>query len=118
MNRSLGDTIIQLEWEQPLDGLDLGKSVVGDPAADSPWGGPDHRGQIVLAKAETIDLQAAEGLSGLQPIDPAHDLMERRFGGGCRMGVEFHRDWELPLIVTESTSCWRRSRARALQGAP
>ncbi|MDD8046299.1 MAG: hypothetical protein PHF14_07545 [Verrucomicrobiota bacterium] len=127
----LGDTIIQLEWEQPLDGLDLGKSVALEIPRLIPRGVDRTWGQIVLAKAETIDLQAAAGLSGLQPIDPAHDLMEGVSVADAAWAFEFHQDWELPLIVTKyelleaikSTSIeralvtmvWTRSKEQAVQ---
>ena len=71
----LGDGQIDLVWEKKLDKLDVGKALeVTVPRlvprdVDRAWG------QIVLAKAETLDFQEAEDLmKGLRPIDPQRDL--------------------------------------------
>ena len=91
----IGKGKIELVWEKKIDKLDLGKSVDSTcrgwcPATcDRAWG------QIVLAKAETLDVQRRASRKGLRPIDPQHDLMDRRSAGAAR-AFEFHGDWTLP----------------------
>ncbi len=55
-------------------------------------------GQIVLAKAETLDVQESGQPRGLRPIDPQQDLMAP-VPGGAR-AFEFHDDWSLAVTVT------------------
>ena len=71
----IGNGKIELVWEKKIDHLDVGKSVeIGIPrliprGVDRAWG------QIVLAKAETLDVQPAGEPKGLRPIDPQRDLI-------------------------------------------
>ena len=86
------------EWEQKLEKLDVGKPLkVNIPRLD-PRGVDRADGQIVLAKAETLDFQETENLMGLRPIDPQRELIapvklaSRAF--------EFHDAWILPVAIT------------------
>ena len=103
-----GKAVIRLSWETKLDQLDIGKGVTiavprlvpGD--VDRAWG------QIVLAKAETIDLRAGGGEQSdrplnLRPIDPQHDLMkgvDSATAQGAARAYEFHDDWVLVVTAT------------------
>lgn len=96
----LGKGKITLVWEEKLEKLGVGQEVpVGvpwlmpakadDAAIDRTWG------QIVLVKAETIDLRPADEPKGLRPIDPQHDLMGGARVAGAAQAFEFHGDWTL-----------------------
>ncbi len=115
----LGEGQIRLVWE---DKDEIEKLGIGQPVdlavpylkpvnVDRSWG------QIVLAKAETIDVQQKGESAVLQPIDPQHDLMPRAQVAGAQVagaqvaGVstadraarafEFHDDWALTVIATQ-----------------
>jgi len=99
----MGSVRITLIWEKKIEKLDVGKSVdleiprLIPRAIDRAWG------QIVLAKAETIDVQRAEGedkVKGLRPIDPQHDLMPGAAVKGAARAFEFHEDWALTVVAT------------------
>ena len=99
----MGAVKIVLTWEKKIEKLDVGKSVDLDiprlipRAIDRAWG------QIVLAKAETIDVQRAEGadkVKGLRPIDPQHDLMPGASVKAAARAFEFHEDWALTVVAT------------------
>ena len=95
----LGDGQINLTWEKKLDKLDVGKALeVAVPRlvprdVDRAWG------QIVLAKAETLDFQEVEdSMKGLRPIDPQRDLATPV--NGAARAFEFHDQWTLPVTIT------------------
>ena len=94
----LGEGRIDLVWEKKIEKLEIGKSFdLGVPRliprdVDRAWG------QIVLAKAETLDVHEQGEPQGLRPIDPQHDLMAE-VPGGAR-AFEFHVDWTLPITIT------------------
>ncbi len=95
----LGDGRIDLTWEKKLDKLDVGKALeVNVPRliprdVDRAWG------QIVLAKAETLDFQENEDLmKGLRPIDPQRDLATPV--SGAARAFEFYDQWSLPVAIT------------------
>lgn len=96
----IGERKIELEWKQQLDEqVGAGKPVeVAIPhlkpmGVDLPWG------QIVLAKAETIDLRESAEPVGLRPIDPQHDLMPGADVPGAAAAYEFHDDWSLDIAA-------------------
>jgi hypothetical protein len=98
-NELLGEGKIELTWEQKLDKLDLGKGVDLVLRPLLPRGVDLSLGQIVLAKAETLDIQTPDEPPGLQPIDPQHDLTAE-VPGGVR-AFQFQGDaWSLPFRVT------------------
>ena len=99
----LGQGQIRLVWE---DKDEIEKLGIGQPVdlavpylqpvnVDRSWG------QIVLAKAETIDVQQKGESAVLQPIDPQHDLMPRAQVTGAARAFEFHDDWALTVIATQ-----------------
>ncbi|KPK46787.1 MAG: hypothetical protein AMK72_09275 [Planctomycetes bacterium SM23_25] len=99
----MGSVRVTLAWEKKIEKLDVGKSVdleiprLIPRAVDRAWG------QIVLAKAETIDVQPAEGedkVKGLRPIDPQHDLMPGAAVKAAARAFEFHEDWALTVVAT------------------
>ena len=96
----MGATRIVLVWEKKIEKLDVGKSVTLPvprliPArVDRAWG------QVVLAKAETIDVAPADVREGLRPIDPQHDLMEGTKVADAARAFEFHDAWALAVKAT------------------
>ena len=96
----MGRVEVRLAWEKKIDELDVGKSIdlalpqLRPKGADRAWG------QIVLAKAETIDLRPADEPTGLRPIDPQHDLMRGRKIAGAATAYEFHDQWALTVTAT------------------
>jgi len=99
----IGQVQVRLLWEKKIEKLDVGKSVdLAIPRLiprdiDRAWG------QIVLAKAETIDVQESTGkdkVAGLRPIDPQHDLMTGAAVPGAARAFEFHDDWALTVVAT------------------
>ncbi|MBN1908403.1 MAG: hypothetical protein JW818_01575, partial [Pirellulales bacterium] len=100
----LGSGKIVLVWEDKITKLGVGEEVPlsvprlipakADAApVDREWG------QIVLAKAETIDLQPSDQgeLENLRPIDPQHDLIPGAQVKDAAQGYEFHDDWKLDI---------------------
>jgi hypothetical protein len=96
----LGNSTLELKWEEPIEKLEIGSSVLlavprlVPREIDRAWG------QIVLSKAETIDLAPAEMPVGLRPIDPQHDLMPGAKVSQAALGYEFHDAWKLALQAT------------------
>jgi hypothetical protein len=96
----LGDGQINLVWEAKLDKLEVGKTLKVVVPRLVPHVDQEDRawGQIVLAKAETLDFQADDGITGLRPIDPQRDLATPVTGAA--RAFEFYDDWSLPVTIT------------------
>ena len=96
----LGAVMIQLSWESKSKELEVGQSmdyvlpVLKPMAVDRAWG------QIVVAKAETLDVNAKAGFTGLRPIDPQVDLMDGTQVPNAARAFEFHDDWSLTITAT------------------
>jgi len=99
----MGPETITLKWEEKIEKLDVGKSVGLAVPRLIPRGVDRAWGQVVLAKAESIDVRPAEGedvVKGLRPIDPQHDLMRGASVPGAARAFEFHEDWALTVVAT------------------
>ena len=96
----LGPVAIHLSWERPLENLEVGKSVDLPMPHLVPSGVDRAWGQIVLVKAETIDLLPSVTPSGLRPIDPQHDLMPGANVPDAAQAFEFQDDWSLTVAAT------------------
>ncbi|WFB36897.1 hypothetical protein P3T73_03860 [Kiritimatiellota bacterium B12222] len=94
-----GRFVIPLEWEMPLSGLDVGvqKDVV-IPAL-IPRGVDRSLGQIILRKAESMDVVVREVGPELTPIDPRHDLLENRQIPDAALAFEYQRAWSLTATL-------------------
>ncbi|MDP6523940.1 MAG: hypothetical protein QGI24_01465 [Kiritimatiellia bacterium] len=96
----IGSAQFRLAWEKKVEKLDIGKTVKLDVPrivtrdVDRAWG------QVVLAKAEAIDVAPAEAVKGLNPIDPGRDLMDGRTVEDAARAFEFHDEWQLGVNVT------------------
>jgi hypothetical protein len=94
----IGEGKIDLVWESKIDNLEIGKEKPLNIPSLLPRDVDRSWGQIVLAKAETLDFREADkGVTGLRPIDPQHDLMQTV--EGAARAFEFQGDWSLPVIV-------------------
>ncbi len=96
----IGNATINLSLEKKIEQLKVGKGVeLQIPRftvmnVDRAWG------QIVLTKAETIDIRESGEPRGLRPIDPQHDLMAGANVPAAARAFEFHDDWELAVKAT------------------
>ena len=98
-----GDGKIELAWQKPIEKLDVGKPLTLKIPELRPYKadkGDAAWGQIVLAKAETIDLRETDDSEGLRSIDPQHDLMPGADASGAAAALEFHDAWNLSLVAT------------------
>lgn len=96
----MGSRRISLRWEEKIPALDIGEPVEFSLPRLMPRGVDRAWGQIVLAKAETIDLSPSGKRSGLRPIDPSHDLMPGFDIKDAARAFEFHDDWQLSIRAT------------------
>ena len=96
----LGSGSVVLTWEGKMDKLEAGSSVSIEVPQIRPMGVDRSWGQIVLTKAETIDLSESEKMSGLRPIDPQRDLISGIKVAGAVRAYEYHDDWEFLLTAT------------------
>ncbi len=97
----LGNVVIQLAWEDRLDDTETGKPVLVRVPKLSPSGTQRAWGQVVLTRAEGIDVQPTEGVLKLWPIDPRHDLMPDAGVSDAARAFEFHdAGWSLELAAT------------------
>lgn len=96
----LGDVTVKFHWNRKIDGLDIGKSTALDLPWLQPQGVDQASGQIVLTKAEMLDLHAGEEAKGLLPIDPQHDLWNAVQVEDAARAFEFYEAWKLPIEVT------------------
>jgi len=95
----LGDGKIDFEWQKKLDALDVGKTIEVTVPRLVPRDVDRAEGQIVLAKAETLNFQEVEDrMKGLRPIDPQRELWSPV--SGAARAFEFYDDWTLPVTIT------------------
>ena len=96
----IGQPHIRLTWDQPISEFGIGKSVDLVVPRLIPRDVERADGQIVLVKAESIDLRPKGETVGLDPIDPQHDLMGGLSIPNAAAALEFHDDWQLTLTAT------------------
>jgi hypothetical protein len=93
-----GERKIEFSWQTPLGRLATGARVPLSIPKLRPMNVDRAWGQIVLAKAETIDLRDEEDPQSPRPIDPQHDLMPGSALADAALAFEFHDDnWVLKL---------------------
>jgi drug/metabolite transporter superfamily protein YnfA len=112
----LGQAQVRLEWERKIEKLDVGKSVDVRVPVLKPMDVDRGWGQVVLVKAETIDVRPSKMTESLQPIDPQSDLMPGVGVAGAALAFAFHEDWQLTVTATryELQEIKRTSIERAL----
>ncbi len=115
-NEFLGQLQFTLTWEQSTQELGVGKSASYDIPSLQPKDVDRAWGQVVVSKAETLDVRAAAGFDGLRPIDPQHDLMSGVRVADAARAFEFHDAWNLAIRATryELEEVKRTSIERAL----
>jgi len=96
----MGRRVIHLRWEDKIPTLDIGKPVQFSVPRLVPRDVDRAWGQIVLTKAETIDVSPGDDRSGLRPIDPRHDLMPGAKVKDAARAFEFHDEWLLSIRAT------------------
>ena len=96
----LGAVAIKLTWESTSKELEIGKSMDFAMPVLRPMGVDRAWGQIVVAKAETLDVTAKAGFTGLRPIDPQHDLADGIKIADAARAFEFHEAWSLTVTAT------------------
>ncbi|MBC8872162.1 MAG: hypothetical protein H8E44_22245 [Planctomycetes bacterium] len=98
-----GRVTMKFSWEKKIKQLEIGGTM--DEPERLPRLVPKAvdrgEGQIVIAKAETLDVRVSGDAVGLRPIDPQHDLMSdvAKVEDAAR-AFEFHDDWELAITAT------------------
>lgn len=107
----LGTHQFTLFWETPVDALAAGEEQAMSIPRLIPRGVDRASGQIVLRKADALDIAVGRVASGLTPIDPRHDLIRRRTFPDAALAFEFHGDWDLEASVTRYEPAVLRSTA-------
>ena len=96
----MGQVQCKLTWETAIDQLGIGQSVDLPVPRLIPRGVDRTDGQIVLVKAETIDVEPKGQPVGLDPIDPQQDLVAGATVPDAAAALEFHDAWQLVLTAT------------------
>ena len=96
----LGEVALRFAWERQLGELPVGRAIDETVPVLQPKGVDRAAGQIVVAKAETLDVRPAGEPAGLRPIDPQHDLMPGVRVADAARAWEFFGDWALTLAIT------------------
>ncbi len=94
-----GSHELKLTWEQKISDLKAGSSSTVALPRLIPRMVDRATGQIVVTKAEGIDIEPSGTPRGLRPIDPQWDLDERARTAGAAMAFEFVGDWNLELVA-------------------
>ena len=92
----LGSRRLELVWEQPLLNLAIEKPVRIRIPRLIPQGVDRAEGQIVLSRAEGIDLAPEGEPAGLRPIDPQQDILGDPAPDAAR-AFEFTSPWTLDI---------------------
>ena len=101
-NRELfGAFQVELSWIESLDDLEVGSATSVSLNQLTPQEVHRSWGQIVIKKAENLDVVPAES-DGVRPIDPRYDL---KLGStetqieGAAVAMEFHQAWSVELDI-------------------
>lgn len=103
----IGEVTMPFNWNRPIGQLEVGKPKQIAiprllPKSDEASGAEIERawGQIVIGKAETIDVEGIPNAS-LQGIDPQVDLIDKGALATAARAFEFHSDdWILKVLAT------------------
>jgi len=96
----LGNFALVFSWEIPMEGLVAGEERPLPVPRLIPRGVDRASGQVVLRKADTLDISVAGEPAGLNPIDPRHDLIQRARFPDAALAFEFQNDWSITAAVT------------------
>ena len=102
-NRELfGAFQVELSWIESLDDLEVGSAASVSLMPLTPQAVHRSWGQIVIKKAENLDVVPAAESDGVRPIDPRYDL---KLGStatqieGAAVAMEFHQAWSVKLDI-------------------
>ena len=93
----LGDVRLQLAWETKTEELEVGGQQPVELPRLVPRGVTRAQGQILLDKAEGIDIEPTGEPKGVRPIDPEQDVFAEARRGEIAMAFEFVGDWHMTL---------------------
>ncbi len=96
----IGNVVISFAWKRDIDSLNVGSNVVEDLPYLAPREVERASGQIVISKAENLDVVPVQAVAQLRSIDPDHDLFNGRTFANANLAFEFHQDWALPVRIT------------------
>lgn len=96
----IGNHVVPLRWTAALPDLPPGSSTDLDLPQVQPARVDHAWGQIVLKKAEAIELVPADAPAGLRPIDAERDLMAGQKVPGAAQAYEFRGPWSLRVRAT------------------
>ena len=96
----IGEQVVTLTWERKLDQLEVGKSLELRVPDLRPAGVDRAWGQIIVTKAESLDVLPSGEMKGLRPIDPGQDQMPDAVVPDAARAFEFHDAWSLTLRAT------------------
>ncbi|MDR1492667.1 MAG: hypothetical protein LBT05_08090 [Planctomycetaceae bacterium] len=96
----IGNGTITLTWEKQIPQLLDGGNVDITIPRLIPQDVFRSWGQILLSKAETVDISASDKNEGLRQIDPQHDVDANDRIQDAAYAFEFHNDWNLSLLAT------------------
>lgn len=100
----LGQHQLRLTWETPISDFGIGQSVDLIVPRIIPQDVDRAEGQIVLAKAESIEVMPSGDPTGLDPIDPQQDLRHGVRIANAAQALEFQNDdWTLTVAATRYT---------------
>ena len=96
----IGTQVVTFTWERKLEQLEVGKSLELAVPSLRPAGTDRSWGQVVVSKAESLDVLPSGELVGLRSIDPVQDVMADARVSDAARAFEFHEDWSLTLTAT------------------
>ncbi len=96
----LGAAKVNLQWEQNIDELGIGKPQEIVIPRLTPQDVDLATGQIVVAKSESIDVQPTAPWKGLIPIDPHIDLRHDVKIDNAAIAFSFVGPWSLQVRAT------------------
>jgi len=96
----IGSKRLTLTWQTEIGDLNIGSSTLLDLPYLAPQEVQRSSGQIVISKAENLDVVPTDKRENLRPIDPEHDLAGGRKIENASQAYEFHQDWSLQTKIT------------------
>jgi hypothetical protein len=95
----LGPQLIRLSWKKAIGELEVGRPYTLNIPQLAPTAVNRASGQVVVKKAESLDLRPAGTPRGVRPIDPQLDLFPEAGITDAARAFEFQENWELSIDV-------------------
>ncbi|MDZ4852436.1 MAG: hypothetical protein SGI77_24370 [Pirellulaceae bacterium] len=96
----IGSKTVRLTWEQKLVNLEVGSSQNIDVPRIIPMNVDRSLGQLIVTKADALDVQPADEPAGLRSIDPMFDVAPNARVNDAALAFEYVDDWTLKLKAT------------------